>query len=379
MNEVLIFFIFYLILVAALIRDNFVFTLLYLFAGVAFLGRIWNDKALNAIRFKRTYSRRAFHGEKVPVDLEIENTGILPAIWVRMVDFLPVEISHSTSFRRVFSIRGKEKLNFSFNLSARKRGRYPVGPTQFRAGDIFGLGGMQERESPAEHIIVYPKILTMPNFSVRSQIPIGSMPIHQPIFEDPNRVVGKRAYQVGDSLRRVDWKSTARTGDLQVKIYEPSITIQGAIFLNLNPDGYYHRRWLDATELAVTTAASIANWLIDKRQAVGLATNGVDPSAGGNSPATIAPHKGRVHLMRILETLAMIEISRKTTAQNLLQRDSVHLSWGTTVILITGSMDDAMFDTLIQIRKRGLQVMLILVGTVEGYQNIKSRAYQAGI
>jgi hypothetical protein len=63
----------------------------------------------------------------------------------------------------------------------------------------------------------------------------------------------------------------------------------------------------------------------------------------------------------------------------LLQRQTPHLSWGTTAILITGFVDDALFDQIFRARRAGLNVVLILCGTVTDSVEIQHRAERFGI
>ena len=162
-------------------------------------------------------------------------------------------------------------------MNADRRGYYPIGPLHLRSGDLIGLTEELDTEGGVDHLIVYPKIIPFAKVKLPSRSPLGTLRHTQPIFEDPSRVRGKRDYVAGDSLRRVDWKATATTGRLQVKQFEPSIALETAIFLNLNADEYAQRTRLDATELAIVIAASLANWIVGQRQSVGLCVNGVDP------------------------------------------------------------------------------------------------------
>jgi uncharacterized protein (DUF58 family) len=212
-----------------------------------------------------------------------------------------------------------------------------------------------------------------------SRSPIGTLPHTQPIFEDPSRVRGKRDYVAGDSLRRVDWKATAVLGRLQVKQFEPSIALETAILLNLNADEYEQRTRLDATELAIVIAASLANWIIGKRQSAGLSVNGADPIGAEEKPQALPPRKGRAHLTRILEVLARIRSVPAAPFVQLLQSETARLPWGTTVILITGSVDDVLFDEIFRARRAGLNVVLVLCGTVKNAAEIQRRAEHFGI
>ena len=78
----------------------------------------------------------------------------------------------------------------------------------------------------------------------------------------------------------------------------------------------------------------------------GLSVNGADPIGAEEKPQMLLPRKGRAHLTRILDVLARIRSIPTIPFVQLLQRETPHLSWGTTVILITGSVDDALFALL---------------------------------
>jgi uncharacterized protein (DUF58 family) len=209
--------------------------------------------------------------------------------------------------------------------------------------------------------------------------PLGSLRYKEPIYEDPTRQTGKRDYVRGDSLCRIDWKASASVGRLQVKQFEFSIALETAIFLNMNIDEYFYRRRFDATELAIVTAASIASWVISKKQTVGVFTNGLDPLGKNEAAQPLKPHKGRAHLMRLLETLARLQTSQGTALARMLHEQRPHLSWGSTVVLITGQVEDDLFDEFFQAQRSGLDIVLILCGEVTGLIEVKRRAKRFGI
>jgi uncharacterized protein (DUF58 family) len=369
-----------LIIVAAIFRDDFSFTLLYLFAGAFTIGMWWSRRSLGAIQFCRTFTNRAFLGEDIPVRLEIINSGWLPVPWVRLHEGLPVDLSGPESFQRVISLGPRERKSFEYVLEARRRGYYPIGPIFFTTSDIFGLSAFDfRREGVSEHLTVYPKIVPLTHIEFPTQSPLGTLRHHQPIFEDPTRIMGKRDYVAGDSLRRVDWKSTAVTGRMQVKIFEPSIALETVIFLNLNAESYHYRTRIASTELAIIIAASMANWVINKHQTVGLSINGKDPLGIDQRPQYLPARSGRGHLMWILDVLARIQVDNCPNFGESLRHQRVHLPWGTTLTVITGNVEDSLLDELYQARRAGLSVNLVLAGMVPKSQEIIFRAGYFGI
>ena len=193
--------------------------------------------------------------------------------------------------------------------------------------------------------------------------------------------MGKRDYIAGDSLRRVDWKSTAATGRMQTKIFEPSIALETVVFLDLDHQNYYYRSRIDATELAIVIAASVANWVIEKGQTVGLFSNGEDLLALEGITQFLPPRRGKGHLIRILETLARIQAvdAAPVSLAKQIQNHRVHLPWGTTLIVITGSVDDALLNELHQARRAGQNAVIVLAGRALGVSEVQMRGRFFGI
>jgi uncharacterized protein (DUF58 family) len=268
----------------------------------------------------------------------------------------------------------KGDLQVSYKLNCRRRGYYPIGPLDMFSSDMLGMVETQQLRHSEDYLTVYPRIVPLTKVKLPSNAPLGTLRHPQPIFEDPSRVLGKRDYVAGDSLRRVDWKSSAASGRLQVKLFEPSIALETMLFLNLNADDYMPRRRYDVSELSIVVAASLANWVVDKRQSVGLATNGGDPVLTGGSPPVLPPGRGRGYLLRLLEILARIRISSNTSFTRLLQDGTAGLSWGTTLILVTSLINDDIFNALFQARRSGLNAYLVQCGPALNYFEIRQRA-----
>jgi uncharacterized protein (DUF58 family) len=214
---------------------------------------------------------------------------------------------------------------------------------------------------------------------VPSYSPQGTLRHTLPLFEDPTQVFGKRGYTAGDSLRRIDWKASASTGQLQVKLFEPSIALETCVLLNLNAEDYYYRSRPDTTELAIVIAASISNWIIGKKQMVGLMVNGHDPLTEDGKSQFVPPRKGKRHLMRLLETLARVELADNSGFVPLIQRQRYQLAWGTTLIVITGEAGDDVLDELYQARRLGQNALLILVNRDTSDEASRRRAKILGI
>ena len=372
-----IFLLILLLVAAAVVKGGFAFTVIYLFLGVYIISIFWTRQSARNISCERKFEKRAFWGEEIQVRLEITNNGWLPIPWLLVYESLPVELAAGTSIKRVLSLGPHGHTEIIYQLGAYKRGFYPVGPFTTKLGDTLGLADIQELEKQSDAITIYPHIIPLTSVKLPSRSPLGTLKHTQPIFEDPSRVRGKRDYVASDSLRRVDWKATASTGRLQVKQFEPSVALQTVLFLDLNEPDYAAKHRIDSTELAIVIAASLANWTVAQRQAVGLITNGMDDRAT-NGVQPIPARKGRGQLVNILDLLARIQTTETHPLTELLSRETPNLPWGTTIVIITGSIDEPLFDEIFQIQRRGQNVVMVIAGIGGNIKHARQQARRFG-
>jgi uncharacterized protein (DUF58 family) len=379
---------FALLVLAVLLQNGPMLGAAAMLAGAVLISVAWGRRIGGALEVARQMNARAYLNDKIDVILQVRNRSRLPAPWLRIRDSVPVEVGPH-SFNRAISLKGKETRLFHYTLLANRRGFYRVGPVSLYAGDVLGLDDVLNRQAVVQTLTVYPKIVSLEALGLPSRSPLGSLRETQPIFEDPSRVRGKREYSSGDSMRRVDWKTSAATGRLQVRQFEPSRSLEAMVMLDLNRANYDRLTWADDIELAIIAAASICNWVVARKEAVGLATNGLDPGMTGETSAvpklapfqTIAPAKGRGHFMTALDVLARVRpADPPEDFIALVQRERVKLAWGATLVFITGKMTDALFEEIFKARRNGMNASIVLCGrTVDGLKQSRQRAAYFGV
>ncbi|MFN2217022.1 MAG: DUF58 domain-containing protein [Anaerolineae bacterium] len=374
--------------VAFVTKVDFFFYLLYALSGIYVLGRVWASRSLRAVSLSRHHERRVFWDERFEVQIEVRNGSLLPVLWMRIADTVPAELAAGKLFRQVVSLSPRERLRLTYTLVGRRRGYYELGPLVTEGGDLLGSASYEKRHAEDDHVIVYPKIVALRDLGFPSQSPFGTLPSRERLFEDPTRIRGVRDYQPGDSLRRMDWKTSARVGTLQVRRFEPAIALETAVFLNLDGGDYGPVERLVATELGIVIAASISVHLVEKRQSIGLVTNGLDPLRDPDLEASLAAvpalplRKGREHLMDVLDLLARIQVTPEGEAVpflDLLNRRSMGLPWGSTVVVLTSREVEGLLNTLLTLRRRGLVVILVTTCTDRDFARTARSADQIGI
>lgn len=368
-----------IILLAAFFRVDFLFYIVYIFFFLYLLSRIWITQALKRVTFERLYEIRALHGEKIPVSLKVTNRSWLPIPYLRIHESLPVQLKTPNFERAIVTLLPHESVTLHYELDCRRRGYYLLGPLMLQSGDLFGIYTEERHLNRKDYISVYPPIVSLTNMGLPAQTPFGTMASKQSLMEDPSRLLGVRPYAPGDSLRHIHWKMTAATGALQTKRFEPAISVEAQIYLDLNREEFTLQRVITASELAIEAAASIANLLTHQRQTIGLCSNGSDPLSEVDKPVILKPRRGAAQLTAILDSLARVQLSSAVPFIDLLRQARLQLHWGGTGIIIAPHASDELVAALLLLKRSGLNVVLILVDPQSTFTLIKRRMEQANI
>ncbi len=149
-------------------------------------------------------------------------------------------------------LRRGERGTRTYRLPTTHRGIFDVGPIEVTRRDPFDLFRALRRHGQPERIWVYPRVLSfhaLPAGQTRhlegpssDTSPQGNITFHR-----------LRDYVLGDDLRLVHWRSSARTGRLVVKHNVDTSQPYSVVLLDQRPDRYT----ADSFESAVDVAASV--------------------------------------------------------------------------------------------------------------------------
>ncbi|HMP17903.1 MAG TPA: DUF58 domain-containing protein, partial [Gemmatales bacterium] len=339
----------------------------------------------------------------MPIAVKIGNRGAIPIPWVLAEDYQPEQYTRTKPPRirlegkrqRITFLWGHSTKILRYEVIPAMRGFYQFGPLVLEGGDLFGLYRRFRVAAAPQFLLVYPKIIPLEGYDLASRRPIGEIRLTHRLFEDPTRIAGVRGYQPGDAMNRVHWRTTARLGALHCKIYEPSTIAGATILLDFHLDSFHSRGEPYRSELAITTAMSLANAVYQMGQQIGLVTNGRDAAErirleGWNSeedaqvadflsrrlalaqaardehqarlqPVVVPTRRGPEQLQHLRETLARLELNEGLELPDLLEEAENHLPRDATVIAILSEVTPAMAVALGALKQRGYAVEVILI------------------
>ena len=278
---------------------------------------------------------RSLSPSRIPIDghsdvtLSVHNTGRATSPILRGEERLAYALGDRPHLL-VPRLRGDEVRSLHYRVRSHARGHHTIGPLMIRVSDPFGLATRSMSIPGQIALVVLPK--TVPLLPVRG-VPGGGggetassprMALHG---EDD---VGVREYRFGDDLRRIHWRSTARTGETMVRQDEEPTRRRALVVLDDRMSVHAGTGSGGSFEWSVSAAASVTTRLLSERFEVHL-------FLASDTSGQVVPLEGIDHA---LDHLAAVQPSKVTSPQHILEAlDDFGQHGGGLVVGILGAMD----------------------------------------
>ncbi len=357
-----------------------------------FCARRWNE----AITVDRKLIGGEYEiGDEISVGIQVKNSSkwFVPWIFVedviarRLTELPPIALERSGDSIYAMRLGAGQSRLLTYKLTFLRRGYYQIGPTVIESGDMFGLQRKYRVASQPDFILVYPKLIPLQGYDVQSRRPIGEIRLSYRREEDPTLMAGIREYQMGDSMNRVHWRATARTGKLHSKIYQPTCVAGAMIVLDLHVDSNPANHEPVRSDLAITATASICHTLYQMGQQFGIVSNARDAvdrirTEGWESdartreealrsvamqdentrlhPLIVPANRGAEHFQEAFRTLARMELSSGLKLPELILESQHRLPRDASVIVVVQEVDEMAAMTLAMLRRQGFAVTAIV-------------------
>jgi uncharacterized protein (DUF58 family) len=211
---------------------------------------------------------------------------------------------------------------------------------------------------PVDGITIYPLPVPLQAISFPADNPFGDNRSRRRLLEDPNFPMGVRDYHPEDSFRRVHWPATARTGQVQVKVYQPTSAPVLMLCLNVST---YPRSWEGVYpplfEHLLSVGASLLTDGIEKGYRVGLVSNGC--LTNSDQPFRIPPGRSPDQLSRLLGALAGATPVVVASFERFLLREVPRVPFGSTLLVLSAVVSGELAETLMSLKKHERQITLL--------------------
>jgi uncharacterized protein (DUF58 family) len=305
-------------------------------------------------RYKLACSR-SLEPHRVPVGasarvvLRLQNMSRLPTGTLLLEDRLPYALG---SRPRVVLERlgAHQATSVAYTVRADVRGRYEVGPLVVRLTDPFGLCELTRSFPTVDRLTVIPQVTALPTVRVAGEYAGTGDSRARSVAVHGEDDAATREYRRGDDLRRVHWKSTARTGELMVRREEQPWESRATVVLDTRAFAHRGEGPASSFEWAVSAVASIAVHLRGAGYKVRLVSN-----SGIDADATEAGGEGF-----LLDHLADVRPDQRGDIAMLVERVRRRADGG-IVIALFGALSTGETELLAGLRTNGATCVGFLI------------------
>jgi uncharacterized protein (DUF58 family) len=364
--------------------------LIYAWLFLLLSSYIWATFTLRGIYVNRhTRTLRQQVGQVFEERFEVDNHTRFARLWLSIQD--NSSLAGSGGSRVLSRIGAGQQRSYISYTWLTRRGAFQLGPTRVSSGDLFGLFSVSKDIASNKSLLVTPFFVELQAFPNPAGLLPGGRTQHRRTLEVTPYAAGVREYAPGDALSRIHWPSTARRNQLMVKEFEQDpqadvwilvdacksaqAALPEAEAVKKNENVFLWKRKPDEVRLppatieyAVSAAASIANYYLNRGYAVGLAS-------AGQIYTVLPAERGERQLGKVLEVLAFIQAEGELPIYGLITAQTGTIPRGSTVILITPSVKPEVLLACTELDRRGLQPVVVLLdastfGGMDGTSNL---------
>jgi uncharacterized protein (DUF58 family) len=299
-------------------------------------------------------SERTVEGQTVGLELELKATTPIPHAELALVLPKGAEVVEGPN-PALIRAGGTQSVELSWRIRCGQWGAFTLGEAALRSRDPMSLFVYEQRIGERRPLKVYPSAERL-----RSVLrPLETQPTagNQVARERGEGIefADLRPYVHGDRLRRINWRATARTGELWVNDLHPERNTDVVIFL----DTFVEARREDAGTLdqTVRAAATLAERYLAHRDRVGLVVF-------GGILNWLTPATGIVQRYRIVDALLDAEIMLSYAWKDIDVVPRRTLPAQALVVALSPLLDERALAALADLRRRGFDVAVIEISPV---------------
>jgi uncharacterized protein (DUF58 family) len=271
--------------------------------------------------------------------------------------------SNPTTLRLV---EGDERV-LSLGLRCVRWGAFRLGRIHFRTQDQFGMFRHEVVFDRRQPLKVYPA-----QESVRNLL----RPFETQVFSG-NHVARQKAegiefadirqFVAGDRVRHVNWRATARRGELWVNEHHAERNADVVIFLDVFAEARRGAR--NTLDPAIRAAASLAARYLRQRDRVGFVSF-------GGTLNWLLPSTGARQLYRIVDAMLDTQIVLSYAWRDLVVIPRRTLPPQALVLALTPMLDDRAITALLDLRARGFDLVVIEISPLALVAPMRGEVYE---
>jgi len=301
---------------------------------------------------RQVSAEKVTYGKPVSVHLLITNQGAFQEELFLQDLVTPALLIDEGQAKKTLSLAPGESVALSYHVIG-ERGRYQLKGLKVVARDHSGLFQMQELITAQAGLVVYPKMTKIKRVAIQ---PLQTHGFAGPITArkpgSGTDFYGVREYQLGDSLRKINWRVSARH---ERSFYTNEFEQEGIADIGLILDARDQSDIRNARgslfEFGVQATASLADTFLSDGHRVALLVYGFGLDR-------VFPGYGRVQRERILSKLARAQTGVNFVLESLERLPTRFFPAKSQLVMVSPLLPNDL-QPLIRLRASGYEIMVV--------------------
>ncbi|MGV8984032.1 DUF58 domain-containing protein [Clostridium sp.] len=330
---------------------NLPYSIFYVLAVAIISGMIYMLIAKRSLSAKLKYDSKFYNvGDSANITIIVENSGIIPTPYIYVKSKILGSLIEGYCGDFIFI--GIDKSKWIVNkIFFKKRGIYDFGDIYLEVSDLFCIFKSIKNIHKKLDIKVYPKIYDLSNIKLCGQDSYENLINSKSGIDDFTLIKDIRKYNIGDNLKKVHWKLSAKHGELYVKNFDAISGKECNLFMNMHIDNLQN----ELNELneiieeeMVDFSLSLTKYMMNNRIKTTLFIN--------------AKEQKEMHVECKEDFLGVMELFLKTKSDGTLEFTSFiksslkHIAKGNWIGIVSMSLDDKVRTVLMNLKEMGYRV-----------------------
>jgi uncharacterized protein (DUF58 family) len=222
--------------------------------------------------------KQGVKGDTLEYKVSLHNDNLMPIAYITLYyDNIDSLLSGDASSMpsMTLSLMPRKHGECSESIFCRYRGRWPVGVKRVEIRDFFGLISIRLNVTrflshKSISLLVRPKVLHLERLPMHRKSDEGPMEAEPRHTEDTAMLSDVRKYRIGDQLKKIHWKLTARQREVMVKNYEETSLPDLLLYMDTFGIKLEQMERLNLEDTLVECATAVVHFLLSRNMPTSL-------------------------------------------------------------------------------------------------------------